>query len=217
MNKQIIQTYSYKTRKTMRSLMFLGVLFTVAVAMNSCGDDVVEPQDLLSEEVVADLQFLKEEEKLARDVYLYAYAKYGRSIFDNISNSEQSHMDAVSTLLEQYNIEDLSLAEEGRFSNQTLQTIYDDLIAQVDISEIEALVVGATIEDLDIHDIDEMMTRTAESDISNVYEKLTCGSRNHLRGFTGQLSDEGETYAPQYISQDDYETILNGSHENCGG
>ena len=212
----MIQIYPYKQKRTMRALMFFGVLFTAAV-MSSCGDDVVEPQDVLSDEVIEDLQFLKEEEKLARDVYLYAYAKYGTTIFDNISNSEQTHMDAVTELLATYNIEDVSLADAGQFSNQTLQTLYNDLTAQVDSSEIEALKVGATIEDLDIFDIEEMMTRTEASDILNVYEKLTCGSRNHLRGFEGQLSDRGETYVPQFISQDEYETILNGSHENCGG
>ncbi len=205
-----------QNKETMKSLMFFGLLF-VAFTMNSCGDDVVvAPQDVLSDAVVQDLQFLKEEEKLARDVYLYAYAKYGLNIFNNISNSEQNHMDAISTLLTKYDIEDVSLDAEGQFTNTELQALYEDLTAQVDISQTKALFVGATIEDLDIFDIDEMIARTNESDILDVYEKLTCGSKNHMRGFTDQLSTAGETYTPQFISQEYYETILNGSHEHCG-
>ena len=201
----------------MKSLIFFGMLF-IGFTMNSCDNNVVTPvQNTLSNDVIEDLQFLKEEEKLARDVYLYAYAKYGLSIFDNISQSEQKHIDAVGTLLTQYNITDLSLAAAGEFSNATLQTLYDNLTAQVDISVEKALFVGATIEDLDISDIDNMIANTDATDILNVYEKLTCGSKNHIRGFDGQLTNYGETYVPQYISQEYYETILGEPHGHCGG
>lgn len=200
----------------MKSLIFFGMLF-IGFTMNSCDNNVVTPvQDSLSNEVIQDLQFVKEEEKLARDVYIYAYAKYGLSIFDNISQSEQKHIDAVGALLVQYNIADLSLAAEGEFSNTTLQTLYNNLTAQVDISIEKALFVGATIEDLDISDIDDMIANTDAADILNVYEKLTCGSKNHIRAFESQLTSYGETYVPQYISQDYYETILSETSGHCG-
>jgi len=52
------------------------------------------------------LTYIREEEKLARDVYLYLYDMWGSSIFDNISVSEQAHMDAIKTLIDRYGLDD---------------------------------------------------------------------------------------------------------------
>ncbi|MBK8348341.1 MAG: DUF2202 domain-containing protein [Saprospiraceae bacterium] len=57
---------------------------------------------------------------------------------------------------------------------------------------------------------------TSKSDILKVYDLLTCGSRNHLRGFTGQLKTLGATYSPQFLTASEYQTILSGNHESCG-
>ena len=163
-----------------------------------------------------DLLFLREEEKLARDVYLYAYDKYEHQIFYNISQSEQTHMDRVLDLLNTYGLEDPVINQRGSFSNQTLQQLYIDLTAQVDISLIEALKVGATIEDLDINDISTSKENTSQSDILQVYSNLECGSRNHMRSFTYQLEMNGINYIPQYISQEDFNAIIESDKERCG-
>ncbi|MCB9195198.1 MAG: DUF2202 domain-containing protein [Flavobacteriales bacterium] len=172
----------------------------------------------LSEEESDDLTFLIQEEKLARDVYIYAYEKHNQIIFSNISGSEQTHMDKVAGLLVKYGIdnpvEGLAL---GEFENNTLQQMYYDLTAKVDQSLIDALFVGATIEDLDINDIKDLEARTAQSDILSVYAKLTCGSTNHIRAFVGQIESYGSTYEPQYISSDEFNEIINSEHQQCGG
>ncbi|MDP2030099.1 MAG: DUF2202 domain-containing protein [Thiobacillus sp.] len=49
-----------------------------------------------------DLLFMREEEKLARDVYLTLYETWGLAVFSNIASSEQSHMDALLKLLRTY-------------------------------------------------------------------------------------------------------------------
>jgi len=159
---------------------------------------------------------LREEEKLARDVYLYAYDKYGLNIFTNIAQSEQRHMDRVLTILTTYNIDDPASTERGVFNNSTLQNLYNILTAKVDSSMLDALIVGATIEDLDIKDIEEFKTRTTKNDILDMYDNLTCGSRNHLRSYYSQILANGGTYTPQYISQDEFEAIINSSKEQCG-
>ena len=56
------------------------------------------PAEPLNQAELASLAFMREEEKLARDVYTNLYAKWGVSIFNNISKSEQTHMDAVLLL-----------------------------------------------------------------------------------------------------------------------
>ena len=170
----------------------------------------------LTQQEKDDLIFLREEEKLARDVYLFSYDKYGKNIFNNIASSEQSHMDKILAILIKYNLPDLSATQRGVFNNSTLQTLYNDLTTQADISQLEALKVGATIEDLDISDIDEFIARSNQADVVAMYEILNCGSRNHIRSYTSQLNSGGVSYTPQFISLSDYQAILASPKENCG-
>jgi hypothetical protein len=170
----------------------------------------------LTENEKADLLQLREEEKLARDVYLYEYDKYGLSIFSNISNSEQTHMTQVLNILKAYNIQDPASSVQGVFNDEKLQTLYDNLLVEADKSLLDALKVGATIEDLDIEDITVFLGRTSKSDISTMYESLACGSRNHLRSYYSQIVAYGGTYSPLYISEDYFNSIINSSNENCG-
>ncbi len=171
---------------------------------------------ILTQQEIDDLLFIREEEKLARDVYLYSFDKYGVAIFGNISKSEQKHMDQVLILLNAYQLIDPASTERGVFTNQTLQNLYNDLIAQSDISLKDALAIGATIEDLDINDIEENIDRTIKVDILNVYDNLKCGSRNHLRNYMSQLVLNGGDYTPQYISLIEFTEIINSANERCG-
>ena len=175
---------------------------------------VIEAAKLTLQEE-SDLKFLREEEKLARDVYLYAYDKYGTEIFTKISNSEQSHMDQVLVLLESYNISDPASPDRGIFNNVVLQDLYNELTSTVDSSLIHGLTVGATIEDLDIADIESFIVNTEITEILDMYNRLNCGSRNHIRGYTTQLSNQGVTYIPQFLSEAYYNEILSGDHEMC--
>lgn len=170
----------------------------------------------LSTEEKKDLLTLREEEKLARDVYLYAFDKYRLKIFKNISNSEQTHMDRVLQILTLHNIADPSSRNIGVFNNEELQKLYNSLIKKVDISIEEALSVGATIEDLDIKDILEFKERTSNTEILNMYNHLECGSRNHLRAYYSNLKNHGINYTPQYISQLYFDEIVNSEKERCG-
>ena len=143
--------------------------------------------DRLSNQEKLDLIFLREEEKLARDVYLYAYGKYNRNIFSNISSSEQNHTSSVLGILNMYELADpVTNNNVGVFTNRDLQSLYNDLIAKSESSLASALEVGATIEDLDINDIKTFRSHTTNEDFLNLYDKLTCGSRNHLRSFVKQ-------------------------------
>lgn len=169
----------------------------------------------LSEEETKDLLYLREEEKLARDVYLNSYNKYGVIIFKNISSSEQTHMDSVLELLEKYNIEDPISEEEGVFNNPELQELYNKLVEISNTSLNDALIVGNTIEDLDIYDIELNEERTSKLDLLEVYSSLKCGSRNHLRNYYTQLKNYSGDYLPQYISEDLFNNIISTSNEKC--
>lgn len=170
----------------------------------------------LNENDIKILKHMREEEKLARDVYDYFYIKYNLPIFNNISDAEQRHMDRVLAILEDNGIKDPASIEPGVFNNIELQKLYDSLISQGDMSIIDALKVGASIEDVDIKDLMEFSKETKNTSILNVFEKLTCGSRNHMRAFIRILNSYDETYVPQYISETLFNEIINGNHEKCG-
>jgi hypothetical protein len=198
----------------MKKLLFLG--FVATYILSSCTKDQTV-ESLLTEQEKSDLIFLRQEEKLAHDVYVYAYQKYAYFVFNNISNSEQTHIDNLTALLSKYNVIDAAAGmPKGVFADNNLQVLYNQIIEKVDKSLADALEVGATIEDLDISDIDRFYVNTTKADIIKVYDLLNCGSRNHLRGITGQLKPLGVTYIPQFLAASDYQTILNGNHENCG-
>ena len=211
-----------KSTLVMLLLAVAGLIFT------SCDNNAVEPaladpelaiegDSELSEEEISGLKFMREEEKLARDVYNYLYIKYpDLNIFNNISKSEQMHMDALLVLLIQFNIEDPASPDAGVFNDEDLQKLYDDLITLGNLSAIDALTVGATIEDVDIRDINAEVALANHEDIIKTYELLLCGSRNHFRGFVKNLDNNGESYEPQFTTQEEYDAIINGDHEACG-
>jgi len=49
------------------------------------------------------------------------------------------------------------------------------------------LIVGITIEDLDIKDLQEKLKITDNNDVKMVFENLMKGSRNHMRSFYKQI------------------------------
>ena len=98
--------------------------------------------------------YMREEEKLARDVYIALGEKWSLRNFSNIASSEQTHMNAVKTLIDKYGLDDpIEGKNEGEFTNGELQDLYDNLIEQGMKSPEEALKVGAAIEEIDIIDL----------------------------------------------------------------
>lgn len=165
-----------------------------------------------------DLLFMREEEKLARDVYLTLYESWKLTVFSNIASSEQSHMDALLKLLRTYRLPDPAAGNEiGEFSNPALQSLYNTLIAKGATSALDALQVGGIIEETDMHDLVEAIEHSDNADIDATYESLLCGSRNHLRAFAGSLTSmTGQPYTAQVITQDEVDLILGSPVEQCG-
>lgn len=172
------------------------------------------PASDLNDAEKASLLFMREEEKLARDVYNALYAVWGQPTFQNIAASEQAHMDEVKLLLDRYGLTDPAL-DPGKFTDANLQALYDKLVAQGSASLADALKVGAAIEEIDILDLQTRLTQIDNADIQWVYNNLMTGSYNHLKAFTGALTQQtGEVYQPQYLSADVYQSIIAGSMGN---
>ena len=173
----------------------------------------------LTQAEIDNLLFMREEEKLAQDVYLALYAIWGMPIFDNIAGSEQTHTEAVKRLLDKYNLPDpADTSSAGVFVNPDLQQLYDDLTETGKASLSAALKVGAAIEEIDILDLQSALEETDKPDIERVYQNLLKGSENHLRAFTRTLSRQtDETYQPQYLSQSAYDAIVSDGNAQGGG
>ena len=170
------------------------------------------PLATLTAEQEAGLAHMREEEKLAYDVYTAMYDQWQLKPFSNISSAEQTHSDAMKVLLDRYGLDDPAAGNAaGVFTDPDLQALYDSLVAQGSESLVAALTVGATIEDLDIADLQSLGTTAPDIDL--VYANLEKGSRNHLRAFTKQLVKNGATYTPAYISQAEYDAIIAGEME----
>ena len=165
----------------------------------------------------SDLLFMREEEKLARDVYDEMYDTWAAAIFNNISNAEQRHMDALKELVDKYGLAALDPIvedERGAFENDYFREQYLALIKEGGKSITAAVWVGARIEELDIEDLELAIENTNHDDIIQVYENLRKGSRNHLRAFARQWENmTGEAYSAQVLSQDLVDEIVNAPME----
>ena len=163
----------------------------------------------LSAEEEAAILYMREEEKLARDVYVTLYKMWGLQTFQKISQSEQNHMEAVKTLIDRYGLPDPASRKIGVFTNPYLQSLYNDLIARGGLSLSEALKVGGAIEEIDILDLRAYLAQTDQPDIQQVFANIMNGSYNHLRAFVSRLSALfGETYQPQYLDPVTYQEII---------
>jgi hypothetical protein len=139
--------------------------------------------------LAADLKYMREEEKLAHDVYAVLSAKWGARVFSNIAVSEQRHTDAIATLLDRYGVADPADGKAaGVFENADLQKLYNDLVAKGSVSAAQAFKVGKLIEETDIADLDKRIARTSAADVLAVYKNLRAGSVNHLAAFNRQIS-----------------------------
>ena len=172
-------------------------------------------EEALSPEEAATLSFMREEEKLARDVYLHLFDLWGNRVFSNISRAEQRHMDALKTMLDKYGLPDPVADEEGVFNNEDLQDLYDTLILKGAESELAALEVGALIEEVDILDLVDAIEESTHDDLDQVYTNLMNGSKNHLRAFAGQIENlTGEDYEAQFMPQEEVDEILEEAPAN---
>lgn len=218
------------TRKTLFLVSL--ILMTLTVVIAGCSRDEMTPQaPALAEETlnksqdgvpneaeIEDLNLIREDEKLARDVYLLLNDQYDLAVFANIAVSEQRHMDAIKNLLDKYELPDPCEGNgPGEFTNEELQHLYDDLIAEGQASITGAMLVGLAIEEIDILDLQHAMDTAVLSDLDRVYGNLCDGSCSHLRAFVSNYESlTGETYVPRWLSQAAYDEIIGEDSDNGG-
>ena len=220
MTKQPMIKTNFKQSLLALALAGIGLGFAAGIAPTQAAERV------LTEEEIAEATYMREEEKVARDVYLtlaeYWYPVEGNSAvvtsLINIAASEQTHMDTMEDILEKYDIPDPVDENEtsGVFTNPDLQDLHTQLVALGQATSFDALLVGGLIEETDIKDIQESIEVTTAKDIIKVYERLMCGSRNHLRSFAGHIAATQGSYVAQVLPQEEVDAIIASPMETCG-
>jgi hypothetical protein len=207
--------------KSISTLLSVSLLVVASNAISGRGGE--EKGSRLSSDLsdleIADLLFMREEEKLARDSYIILHELWGDAVFANISISEQQHMDAMKRLLDKYGLPDPVVDEDdvGRFVNDELDALFTYLMDLGEENGLAGLNVGGLIEEKDMHDIQAAIDAADHQDIKDVYGSLLCGSRNHLRAFVKNIELVGSTYTASVLPQEEVDAIANSPMEQCGG
>ncbi len=227
-------TINYKKMKT--NYLMIALLSMGLLQLTACGeasDEIIEnevevvadaqgesseinsfidqlPMGELTDAEISGVIFMREEEKLARDVYLTLYDKWSLLPFKNISKSEQVHMDAVLNLLNRYGLEDPAEGNDiGEFTDAHLQELYDELIERGLQSKVEALKVGALIEEVDIEDLQRLLDNDIKSqDVQFVLSNLKRGSTHHLKAYVNVLKRYNFNYVPDILDIEEFNEIV---------
>ena len=165
--------------------------------------------DLLDTQEALDLAYMREEEKLAHDLYTAFYDLWAEPVFLHIARSEQRHTNGVLALLECYSQPDPAAGLlAGEFSDPGLQALYQELLSRGREDLLGALGAAALVEETDIADLDEALAVTDEAPLMRLYQRLQQGSRNHLRAFVGKIEDMGVVYEAQFLDQETVDAIV---------
>jgi hypothetical protein len=214
----------------------LASLMIVAPQAGAAGGPGGSGSSSLDANETSHLTFMREEEKLARDVYLTFADMYpAQGVFANIATtSEQTHTDTMRDKLAQYGLPDPNPDTNnlptsiGVFTGAEWGWYFDEKFAALTSagsnSELDALYAGAFIEELDMHDIADCpqvmvdagysdpcgLNYTDESGIQNAYSSLIDGSESHLRSYVGQIEAiiGVGNYQAQYLTQAEVDAIL---------
>jgi hypothetical protein len=166
------------TKKSLRTLVVLALIAGIGLAPSANAATRPTTAQKLQ------LQYIVEEEKLARDVYAYLAGYNFSPVFSNITKSEQTHMNQIAVVLKTYNLFNPTLTRApGVFRDAKLQALYNNLIAKGSVDYLSAISVGVAIEELDISDLAKMLKSSMPADMKLALDNLMRGSVNHLAAF----------------------------------
>jgi len=234
--------------KIMTKILIVVTIVTIGL---SCPFVATAAPQQLTDGDIAHLIFMRSEEKLARDVYLTLGAMYpNMPVFHNIAcRAEQTHTEQINGLFDKFNISEMDPEPDtvtvdgcpdplpvppdiiGKFGSgndifkEYFENKYNNLIMEAGVGELEAALVGALIEELDMKDINDCndviyekfsavvecgLTVTDVRALENTLGNLLAGSENHLCAFISQIGPMiyPECYEQQYLTQQEVWDII---------
>ena len=117
-------------------------------------------------------------------------------------------MDSVKVLIDKFGLQDLVQETRGAFTNQSIKTLYNDLLERGKRPPEDALKAGANFEELSILDLQKEISKTNNQDILSIYEGLLVGSQKHLRSYVNALKDLDIGYSPRRLNQKEFDDII---------
>jgi len=205
-----------KIRKNLLQIAIVTIIATSSVAASAYNNS--SQTSTANAELAKHLVLMREEEKIARDVYRVLYQSTGIQAFANITQSEQRHMDAMGKQLARFNLADpITDDATGAFNNPEFKKLFKELTEKGQASNLDALMVAAYIEELDIQDLQKAIASTKDENLNKVYGNLLRGSRNHLRAFVKQIDKQGIAYKAQLMPQSEVDMILASAQERGNG
>jgi hypothetical protein len=164
------------------------------------------------------LMRMRDEEKLAHDVYVALAKSSGLPIFKNISNAELQHRRALEQVVSRYSpTTPATSLPVGNFTDPQSQKLYDALVASGSVSPLAAAMVGVKVEEMDIKDLQNLLSQNPPQDVARVLENLLRASSNHLRAFSTELTKLGGVYKPEFLSPQEFNSIVNASSQRGEG
>ncbi len=173
--------------------------------------------NVLSDDEKAGLIQMREEEKMAFEVYSFCTEKWDVGVFKNIVLSEKKHENLIKEKLDQFGLTDPYIAEKGKYTNERLQLTYEKLIQKASQSVLNAYLAGAEIEDMDIADLDRFIDQAKNEEVIEVFNILRFGSENHMRAFNWNIKSEKGNFTPSFIDQKRFNDIVAADSSNCHG
>jgi len=168
----------------------------------------------LTENEKAGILLMREEEKMARDIYQTLNEKWDQMPFVHISESEINHMARMKLLIDKYNLKDpveKNADKRGVYENKVLAQMFEELTASGKTSLEAAFRAGAKVEEVDIRDLKEAMAKTSNADIKSTYSDLISASENHLRAFVRNLKRLDVTYTPVVMDKKEFDAIISSA------
>lgn len=169
--------------------------------------------EALSAEETAALLFAREEAKMARDISLLLSERWGTQIFRNLYAAEQSNFEMLGCLTDKYRLHDPAFATPGVFSNEILQSMYNNLAGQGLNSHSDALRVSALVQEFGLYDLTNRGKQADNADIRVVFGSIMLDTRNNLRDMSTVMNGAGISYVTSYINAGLYQSIVNSGHE----
>jgi len=163
-----------------------------------------------------DLQRIREQRKLARDLYWDLAKHWGSLVLVRLGAAEQAHLNALDTLLDHYDLSDpVAGPAVGESGDPKFHALHAQIVEVGHRSEMAASQAGLLVEEMSLSDLAAARARTRRPEIAAVYDDLLRDSRNHLRALFRQMQRfEGE-YVPQSLSLSDFEAIVWTQPEPC--
>lgn len=162
--------------------------------------------DLTTDEIEF-IYAVREDEKIARDLYFSFFRNFGLKTFENIGKAEDNHIKATEKLFDYYEIDYPALSANGKFEDASRQKLFDSLLLK-GTPELEAFKVMALLEESNIVEYGEVLKSIVNPNIKLVIENLAKASANHFKAAIRQITALGGTYAPALMTQEQYRALI---------